>query len=301
MLLVYGYANADIVARVHRLLGDGDRATAERIDTLPGGMAANCACAAAWCSSEVVFFGNVGRDPFGELLVADFSAYGVNVDHVVRDEATTKAIVTVTASGERTIISEETAFRPEKLAAFLDNQLDSQLDSQLDNQTEPGWLYVDGYHVGRAPLSLAKKRGLCLYCDLDGAPDTYDVPTLLDALENIDVVQWNPKVKHALAARSDLDLPTLENELYTRVATVITTNGARSITLNAHGEETTVDVPHTETVVDTTGAGDIFAGATLHYLHLGHSVLDAVDKSRHVAARSVGRRGARLARHEQQH
>ncbi|MDZ7705183.1 MAG: carbohydrate kinase family protein [Trueperaceae bacterium] len=291
MLLVYGYANADIVARVHRLLGDGDRATAERIDTLPGGMAANCACAAAWCGSEVVFFGNVGRDPFGELLLADFSAYGVNVDHVVRDEATTKAIVTVTAAGERAIISEETAFRPEKLAAFLDNQL----DSQLGNQTEPGWLYVDGYHVGRAPLSLAKKRGLNLYCDLDGAPDTYDLGVILDALENIDVVQWNPKVKHALARQSDLDLPALERELYTRVATVITTNGARSITLNAHSEETTVDVPHTETVVDTTGAGDIFAGATLHYLGLGYSVLDAVDKSRYVAARSVGRSGARLA------
>ena len=78
-LLMLGYVNVDLVARVPRLPVDGDRVTATAVDTHFGGMAANAACAAAQAGTRPIFFGSFGTDAFGPLAAADLASHGVDV------------------------------------------------------------------------------------------------------------------------------------------------------------------------------------------------------------------------------
>jgi sulfofructose kinase len=283
LLLALGYANADVLARVPHLPGDGDRVTAGEIAVYPGGMAANCACAAALLGSRVFYFGNIGHDPLGSLLLEDFKHYGVNTLWATRIGRTTTAIVTVTPQGERSIISEPTDYHPESLAAFLKEQQEPQ-----------GFLYLDGYHLGcaEAEVEFAKSKGYTIYCDLDGAPDTYRRPEILNALAVVDIVQWNPKV--AAEIFPDQDSEDVDLKLAELVDTVITTRGAESVHVLHKGQRITIPVPTTDEVVDTTGAGDIFAGVFLHAYTQRESVESAARAAVEVASKSTCYHGARL-------
>ena len=151
-LLVAGYVNVDLLARVDRLPASGDRVTARSITRAPGGMAANVACAASRLGACVRFFGVVGRDEDGNAAVEDFQRFRVNTEGIVRViKATTRALILVEPSGNRAIVSEPTSMDYTSLAEALSSRLQPEGDS----------LYVDGYHVLSAlpPLRRARSSG----------------------------------------------------------------------------------------------------------------------------------------------
>jgi sugar/nucleoside kinase (ribokinase family) len=282
-LLALGYANTDVIARVQRLPGDGDRVTASEILTYPGGMAANCACAGALLGGRASFLGNVGRDVFGDGLLEDFRRYGVDTSYVTRPERTTVAIVTVTTKGERTIISEPTEYQPGLARACL-----------LAQQFGQGFLYVDGYHLGwaREEIRLARAKGLTIYCDLDGAPDTYPREQVLELLSEVDIAQWNPKVAAALFPGEETE--RADHLLAERVKTLISTRGAEDLRLLDDGKWQRIPVPSAVNATDTTGAGDILAGAFLHFHAAGVPAGKAVLRAVEIASDSTRHLGARL-------
>lgn len=284
-LYVLGYANVDIIARVPRLARDGDRVTARGIDILPGGMAANCACAAAQLGTSTQLLATIGADALSGVLLEDLASRGVGTRHLHRGGRTTLAVITVTPDGQRSIVSEPTRYHPDPVRSAL-----------LEASDARRFLYVDGYHLGwaRSEIALARSLGFTIYCDLDGAPDTYLPDDVAAALEDVDVVQ----VSHAVA---DGWLPGLTRPqriawLAERVDTVITTGGSESVEVTIGPATIALAVPDVGEVLDTTGAGDIFAGATLHFLARAEHVLDAVRRAIQVASESVKHSGARLPR-----
>lgn len=282
-LLALGYANTDVIVWAPHLPGDGDRVTATSITTYPGGMAANCACAAGLLGSDVKFLGNIGRDAFGTMLLEDFAKYGVDTAHAARVDRTTTAIVTVTPLGERAIISEPTTYHPESVRA-----------AQEATAGPPGFFYLDGYHLGwaQAEIERARELGFTIYCDLDGAPDTYAVEEIFEYLKSIDVVQWNPKVAGAMFPRKDVS--DAARDISERVRTVITTRGGEALQLLRDGESIDIPVPDTGETVDTTGAGDIFAGSFLAWRASGVPVKEAARKAVALASESTHYPGARM-------
>jgi ribokinase len=284
-LLILGYVNVDIIARVEQLPADGDRVTASRIESIPGGMAANCGCAAAAQGGNTIFFGAVGNDAFAQIVLNDFRTYGVDTNWIFHKAPhTTKAIITVTGGGERTIISESTVYYPEPLQEYLNGF-----------RGRPGMLYVDGYHlsVALAQIRYAKRKGFGIYCDLDGSVDTYAISNILGSLQYVDVVQWNRKISHKM-------FPTLSaneanQELLKWVGIVIHTDGARTVQVFSANETLEFDVPSIDGVVDTTGAGDMFAGTFIYYYSFGSSLSEAVQQAIDVASRSTTFSGARAS------
>lgn len=277
MILVLGYANVDLIASVPKLPTSGERVTATAIEMFPGGMGANCACAASSLGSEVYFFGSVGSDVYGDFLLGDFKNHGVKTEHIPITQKTTKALISVTPNGERSIISEPFEYAPKALRKFL--------------ETSPptGLLYVDGYHLGAAKkeLELAKTKGFTIYCDLDGALDTYKKSEILELLKLVDIVQVTPNIVQNLFDSNDT------TTLLKYAPKVLQTNGAENVELYTPESKKCFTVPKTN-VVDTTGAGDIFAGSFLHFYEvsgrLEHSIQHAIER----AAFSVGIVGARL-------
>jgi len=285
VLYVLGYANVDVIARVPRLAGDGDRVTALGIDLFPGGMAANCACAAAQLGTPTQLLAAIGIGGLADVLIDDLVSRGVGTRYLHRGERTTIAVITVTPDGQRTIVSEPVGYHPDLVRSALAEATGSER-----------LLYVDGYHLGwaRQEISLARRLGFTVYCDLDGAPDTYRAEDVGVVLNEVDIVQLN----HAIATTwlpggSDRERGEW---LSRRVNAVIMTRGADAVDVTVGEASASFSVPDVDDVRDTTGAGDIFAGAVLHHLVSGESLLDAVPRAIRVASQSVMHPGARLPR-----
>jgi sugar/nucleoside kinase (ribokinase family) len=277
MILVLGYANVDLIASVPHLPTSGERVTATAIDVFPGGMGANCACAASHLGSEVFFFGSVGGDVYGNFLLDDFRNYRVKTDYTPITQKTTKALISVTPNGERSIISEPFEYRAEGLRKFL------------ETSPQTGLFYVDGYHLGaaRAELELAQSKGFTIYCDLDGATDTHKKSAILECLNLVHIVQVTPHIVRHLFGNRD----TTALLQYTSI--IVQTNGAEDVELHTLESKHYFAVPKTD-VIDTTGAGDIFAGSFLHLYEASANVETSVEQAVEQAAKSVRVLGARL-------
>lgn len=281
-ILVLGYANVDVIARVDRLPGRDDRVTADQVLLVPGGMAANCACAAAALGGHVMFFGSVGQDSFGELVHADFERFGVKTEWVTSTNRTTLAIISVTPNGDRSIISEPLQYIADELRQYL---------SAFSGH--PGILYLDGYHLGVAAEEVrkAKQRGFTTFCDLDGALDTYSLELILQHLESTDIVLWNRKLSSTMFP--DLAVGVACRQLLDIVPLVIHTHGGEDVLVFTRETSSRFKVPTQDTVVDTTGAGDVFAGAFLSRHAQGYSLQQAIHGAVSAAAFSVRYPGAR--------
>ncbi|WP_438822076.1 ribokinase [Actinocrinis puniceicyclus] len=105
--MVLGSANIDLVARCRALPGPGETVLATRLDALPGGKGANQAVAAARSGmAECAFLGAVGRDEHGARLREALRADGVDVS-LLREVAgvpTGIALIAVDAQGANSIV-----------------------------------------------------------------------------------------------------------------------------------------------------------------------------------------------------
>jgi sugar/nucleoside kinase (ribokinase family) len=279
-LLCLGYANVDLVASVPHLPTVGERVTASPIEVFPGGMAANAACAAANLGAEVFFFGNVGQDDYGKIVLEAFRHDKVHTEHITSVKRTTVSLITLTPEGERAIVSEPSYYYGEKLRAWLESY-----------QESPGFLYTDGYHLCAAQheLAIAKAKGFMLYCDFDGALDSYSVEEIFQTLESVDILQITHDLLLELTKRGS----RLE-QLRAQVPTVIVTNGGNEVVVYSSLDVQRFPVPKVP-VVSTTGAGDCFAGSLLAAYQIGQNLASAVNVAIHHASELVQVRGSRLA------
>jgi len=280
-IVVVGSANVDMLAAVDTIPKEGERMTANAFTTQAGGMAANCACAAAAVGGKVVFFGRTGNDALSEVLMADFVRYGVDTQGLSREaEHTTVNFITTPASGERTIITEENVYHPAKLAGFLEH-------------TTPALLYVDGYHLGMidSELLTAQAAGVTCFVDVDGAVNSYAHDFISQRLANFDIILWNPQVSRVLFPEYS---PEDASRMLARDArAVILTQAAADVLVFQGDSVQAFAVPEQPNVVDTTGAGDTFAGVFLHAFTKFASVEKAVPKAIDAATQSVAYVGAR--------
>lgn len=81
-IAVFGSANMDLVAYVDRPPAVGETVTGRDFRTVPGGKGANQAIAAARAGAEVLFVGAVGSDDFGPRMAATLAAAGVDVSRL---------------------------------------------------------------------------------------------------------------------------------------------------------------------------------------------------------------------------
>ncbi len=104
-ILVIGSLNMDLVARCEHLPERGQTIMGRAFFTAPGGKGANQAVAAARLGGRVSMAGCVGRDAFGEALVASLRDAGIRIDDVVSaDGPTGTALITIDAEGANTIV-----------------------------------------------------------------------------------------------------------------------------------------------------------------------------------------------------
>lgn len=251
-LLAAGYINIDVVAVVDSLPEFGGRVTARSISRSPGGMTANMACAAARLGLRTRLFGSVGCDAEGAHALNELQRFGVDTDDVVRtDSATTTALVLLTPGGERAIVSEPMLFHYGPLEAALESLEDK----------ERACLHVDGYRLPEALhiLNKARSAGICISSDLDGIEARELEESIEQIAASLDAVFLNRRLAQAIAPTPQ---SAAERLLDLGVGTAAITLGNEGVLVAEQQQIALLHPPPTE-VRDTTGAGDVFAGAFL--------------------------------------
>jgi ribokinase len=233
---VVGSVNMDMGFDVDALPHPGETVLATAVRSTPGGKGANQAVAAARAGAQVQFIGAVGDDSVAAALREHLTANGVGIDGLITVPGPSgSAVVVVDSTAENLIV------------------------------------VAPGANGGLA-LDSARLRGLVADCDVLLLQLEIPVPTATAAareahsagatvIVNASPSGGDPDELAELAELTDV-LVVNETEAAQWVWPVphrVITRGARGATYARDGEELTV-TPPAVAVVDTSGAGDVFAG-----------------------------------------
>ena len=258
MIVVFGSVNLDLVARVARLPRPGETITGESFATLPGGKGANQALAARRAGAEVAMAGAVGTDSFADDALSGLVAAGVDLGWVRRVGVPTGvALIHVDAAGQNAITVVP--------GANAEAKADTVPDSALEANTTL-LLQLEVPMPAACDVAVrAKRRGARVI--LNAAPAAELSMEFLDA---VDVLIVNALEAGTLGAA--LAMPNAPEAfaaaMCKRGVPTIVTLGARGVLAAADRTLFRIEAPAVE-VVDTTGAGDAFAGVLAAALDRG--------------------------------
>lgn len=268
-----GSINIDHVYRLPALPRAGETLAATSHTPGLGGKGVNQSIAALRSGARVVHIGAVGA---GDAWIeAKLARHGIAMDFIARTpEGTGHAIVAVDDAGENQIIIHPGANQAQDsgliaLALSIAKAGDILL---LQNETSH---QVEAAQIARA-------RGLRVFCS--AAP--FALEPLLAILPHATHLLMNTGEAAALVAAIKTSLADLP------VQAVIVTHGARGAEWISAGAEPVFVPAFRVDPLDTTGAGDCFAGNLAGRLDQGATVLEAMVLAAAAAALQVTRPGA---------
>ena len=240
---------------------------------ISGGSAANTLAGLAALGAKCAFIGQVADDQFGRVFAHDIRAGGIDFDTPTREAEppTAQCLIFVTPDAQRTMNTflGASQYLP---AAALDEEAIAAAKV----------LYLEGYlwdpeeprAAMRRAIDAARRAGrevaftLSEVFVIDRHGEDFRA-LIADGL--IDVLFANHTELAALTGESDLEAGIAA--LKDKVPTLVVTCGAEGATALRKGERATVPSVAT-TVVDTTGAGDLFAAGFLH----GHVAREPLER-----------------------
>ncbi len=291
-IVVLGSINLDIVIQCAHLPSPGETIIAESSREVSGGKGANQAVAAARLGADVSMIGRVGNDDAGAGLLKNLQADGINTDYVYHSNlpaneteiASGIAVVMVEQSGENSIVvvpgangivSEEDIDH----ATSIIQQSDLLL-IQLEIPVETV-LYAS---------QMARQAGVRII--LDPAPAPKNVP---DRFFDVDLICPNQSEASLLlgwSVETITEAKTASRELVERGAkNAIITMGNQGAVL-CEGSQVMVIPPCPVETVDSTAAGDAFAGAVAVRWIEQDSLVEAVRFACAAGALAASKAGA---------
>ncbi|MCD7034137.1 ribokinase [Metabacillus sp. GX 13764] len=104
-ITVIGSASIDLVVEAKRRPAIGETIMGESFKTVPGGKGANQAVAAARLGADVTMIGCIGDDAFGEQILSNLKANGVNTEYMEQIQQMESGTAHITlAEGDNSII-----------------------------------------------------------------------------------------------------------------------------------------------------------------------------------------------------
>lgn len=282
---VVGSTNVDLIARAERLPKPGETVLGDDFLQANGGKGANQAVAAARSGARVVFLTAVGIDAYGQACTAAFEAEGIDTSAVIRvDRPTGVALITVDRAGENAIVvapGANGAVTGEAVRSAVD---DLPAPAVCVCQLE---VPIDGV---RAALEAARSAGAVTVLDPAPARDLDD-----DLLGTVDCLTPNAAEAERLTGiapdSTDAAVAAAESLRGRGVGCVVVTLGPRGVVVvDDHGADA-VPAPAVRSV-DSTAAGDTFAGYLAARLAEGADVRSALPEAICAGALSVTVAGA---------
>lgn len=276
MVVVFGSINLDLGFPLDALPAPGETRLCPALRASPGGKGANQALAARRDGAAVALAGAVGRDAFAGPALAMLDAAGVDLSRVARlDAATGCAAVLTDPAGRNQIAVAAGANLLARAGQVEDALLHPGAILLLQMECDPG--------ETAALVRRARARGARVLLNLAPAAD---LPA--DALALLDLLIVNEHEAEWLGAA---DAAALHRKLDVGVIRTLGGAGAEYATRAGSGHVHAAPVQ----VVDTTGAGDCFAGVLAAALDCGAALPDAMRRACAAAALACTRPGAQAA------
>jgi ribokinase len=243
---VVGSVNMDHVFTVTSLPRPGETVMASSSRLIPGGKGGNQAIAAARAGADVQLVAALGDDPVGDQLRAHLHASGVGMDGVVTVAGPSgSAVIAVDSAGENTIVVAPGANARLTVDSDAARVVISESEVLLLQLEIPVVVAVDAARVARQAGTVvvvnASPAGAKPH-DLLALAQLADVVVVNEA----EARDWHWPVKH-----------------------LVITRGKRGASYLGQDERFDVPAPRVR-AVDTTGAGDVFAGVLAAEWPAGH-------------------------------
>lgn len=290
-ILVVGSLNMDLIFSVERAPRAGETVKALAFSLAPGGKGANQAVAAGRLGGKVAMVGRVGTDDFGEALLQSLAASRVDTSAVQRLEgvSTGLAAVMVEPGGENRIV----------VVAGANGKLSPE-DLREEDFPAGGILLLQleiPFPTVKQALRLAKAKGMTTILDPAPAPGREERSLLDDSFfALVDMVTPNQEEAEALTGIRVEDLPSAleaaRRLLHLGVRYGVVKLGREGVLgIDAEGTFRHISgIP--VAAVDTTAAGDAFAGGLAVALSEGKDFFEALSWGNRAGALSTTRPGA---------
>jgi ribokinase len=276
-VVVFGNATVDLVQRVERLPRPGETLLSKSLSRCPGGKGLNQAVAAARTGARVLFVAPVGGDADSRFL-RDYVAAeeGLETEWIASGARTDLSVILAADDGENVIVTNA----PSAAA------VSPEAATRLKGLDRADFLLMQGNlpaATTAAALEIARARGARSIVNLAPVADACRA-----ALGLATILIANAGEAEQLAGGTGSDSARKLVRGHSEWA--IVTRGAEDVAVFGPPGLTVLPVPRVE-VIDTAGAGDVFAGTFAGLLALGEPVLAAIGISLRAASLSVTREG----------
>lgn len=283
MLLILGSVNADLLFKVDELPRPGETVLCPSYTMAPGGKGANQAVAASKAGAETRFVGHLGADGYGPVVRGILEEAGIGCQSLaISDKPTAVAVIGVDKHAENSIIVASGA------------NLDTHAGQIADDDLKPGVTVLCQNEIRIAEtasiLKRAQERGARTILNL--APASEIAPEILDTL---DVFIVNEIEARMVAQDQAAPLEAVARGLAQDhdLICVVTLGAAGAMAVGRREAWKVGSLP--VDAVDTTGAGDAFAGILAAALDAGMSMRQALHRAAVGAAMSCEAIGAQSA------
>lgn len=256
-----------------------------------GGSAANTVMGLVDLGGTAAFCGKVAADEIGEFFLSDMRKLGVSIDVAPSGsgQSGTCAIL-ITPDAQRTMLTNlaiSTSLTPE------------DIDENLVKHAQ--YVYIEGYLLtgddtkaaAYRAIELAKRHHIRVALT---ASDPFLVNLIRDEIWQlvegpVDLFFCNEEEAKSLTGKSDII--DCAQEIHQHAENVALTMGPKGSLLMHAGEAIPIEGVDID-AIDTTGAGDMYAGALLYGITNGMTWKQSGHLASHAAARIVAQLGARL-------
>ncbi|HEX8639942.1 MAG TPA: adenosine kinase [Allosphingosinicella sp.] len=258
-----------------------------------GGSAANTAAGVAALGGRAGFIGQVAPDQLGEVFSDDIRAAGVEFTTAPRDFGvpTARCLILVTPDAQRTMNTFLGASQHLPVTALDERQIADAailyLEGYLWDPEEPRYAMIKAIDVARGAgrkVAFTLSDTFCIDRHRAGFNQLIDggkVDILFANEAEIQALSGVPHLETAVAAVKD------------KVATLVVTRSEKGAIALAGAERAEVPAEPVGAVVDTTGAGDLFAAGFLAGQAQGRSLEQSLRIGAIAAAEVISHYGAR--------
>jgi sugar/nucleoside kinase (ribokinase family) len=258
-----------------------------------GGSAANTVAGVAALGGRTGFIGQVADDQLGQVFAHDIRALGVSFNTASRpgQPPTARCLILVTPDAQRTMNTFLGASQFLSASALDIDLIKSAailyLEGYLWDPEEPRAamrLAIDAAHDAGRKVALTLSDTFCIERHRD------DFVALIDG-GKLDILFANEAEILSLNETDDFEAAVATTSA--KVSTLVVTRSEKGALANSGGERAEVPAEPIAEVVDTTGAGDLFAAGFLAGQAQGRSLKDSLTMGAIAAAEVISHYGAR--------
>ena len=277
-ILCFGSCNVDYVYSVNHICKPGETIAADKLNMFPGGKGLNQTVALAKAGADVYFAGCIGND--GDFLRDVLLDSGADVQYLRKiAEKTGHAIIQVEQSGENSIV----------IFSGANGCVTKEYIDEVIKDFSPGDFLLIQNEISSLPylVDVAGKHGMQIY---------FNPSPLNEQVRNVNLMKI-----HCLIVNETESIEIVGSKDPNIVQEFIKTNYPHLEILLTLGKRGSVHISENHIIrqsaykvesVDSTAAGDSYAGYYLAGISQGLSVKSAMDRASAASAVAVSTMGA---------